>query len=887
MIRTARTAHVIPASVFAPARWRVWLASGLAASALAISTPLTAGALLPDCGNTTGTAVFDAGSNALTCSGNQSPGISTFADTLFVIGLTGNIAPGAGLHGIELFGSNSVTLQSMLGGFSIITTGPVAHGINADRQQGVMIEHQGNISATGPGSIGIRGRASQGEVSISSRGNITAGESGAGIFANTTQGAIVIQNNGDITGGGHSSGIRAIIDQSGNAASISITSKGDIEQRTQHGPVIQVTAGIFAEGYNDISIVSAGNISVMSDHSHGISATTQSGSISLTTSGNITAKGSDGSAIYIDGGDTNTIRILGGTISSASANNSVISINGRSGGTNTVDNYGSILSNPFTSTTISSNGLSRTVINNFGSISGDVELYLDPENLPLVPNTFNNERGAVFNLSSAALLGTGAVLTNRGTLAPGGPGVALSAIIDGNLIQSTTGQIGIDIDMSSGASDRIDVTGSAQLAGKVVPNLIKLGSLLTQAFKIIGTGDGVTNNGLTVSDTALIDYSLLYPNANDVVLSARVNFDVPGLTPNQESVLDYFGRGGASGGADLQSTLSAILNAPDIATVAAITEQLTSNASSAAATSALHSSDALAAALRSCPVAEGPNSELRETSCLWAKPTYRQFKQDKGRNRTRIDDDTSGISGGFQTTIGENAWGGLGFSVENSNSNIDGTTSIDGTWWQIGGVAKWTEGAMKLSASVSGGQGGLDTLRSISIPGLAAVASSDSDVGFASGLLRFAYSFNAGALYVTPMFNGGINHIRFGGFTESGAGGLNLAAHSASKTIFSGGPALELGTTIEAGGLTFRPYARFGVTFLSEGSITTEARFAAAPATLAPFAIQSEFDNVYADISAGVQWFSASGIHLRLNYDGRIGGNSEQHGIDAKLTLNY
>ncbi len=379
MIRTARTAHVIPASVFAPARWRVWLASGLAASALAISTPAAAGSLAPDCGNATGTAVFDAGNNVLTCSGNQSPGISTFADTLFVTGLTGSIAPGAGLHGIELFGSNSVTLQSMLSGFSIITTGPEAHGISADRQQGVTIEHQGNISATGPGSIGIRGRASQGEVSISSRGNITAGESGAGIFANTTQGSIVIQNNGDISGGPNSSGILAEIDQSGNAASISIVSNGDITLHDLDASPIGTTAGIAALGFNDISINSTGDITTSGDLRHGIFAlSSATGDITLTSSGDITATSVGTSAIRIEGGRSNYVKIQGGTVSGSGGRgaNASISFDSVSSLSNVLENHGTITSGRNGTAVFARNNF--TTINNYGSITGNIELGVFP-----------------------------------------------------------------------------------------------------------------------------------------------------------------------------------------------------------------------------------------------------------------------------------------------------------------------------------------------------------------------------------------------------------------------------------------------------------------------------------------------------------------------------
>ena len=137
------------------------------------------------------------------------------------------------------------------------------------------------------------------------------------------------------------------------------------------------------------------------------------------------------------------------------------------------------------------------------------------------------------------------------------------------------------------------------------------------------------------------------------------------------------------------------------------------------------------------------------------------------------------------------------------------------------------------------------------------------------------------------MLNIGFNHINVDGFTETGAGALNLLVAPASTTIFSGGPAVEIGATVMAQGLAFRPYAKFGLTFLSEDAFTTNARFAAAPETIAPFTTQMRFDDVFADVSAGVQWFSASGINLRLNYDGRFGDSSEQHGVDAKLTVNY
>ena len=398
----------------------------------------------------------------------------------------------------------------------------------------------------------------------------------------------------------------------------------------------------------------------------------------------------------------------------------------------------------------------------------------------------------------------------------------------------------------------------------------------------------MTHAGLKVTDTALIDYSLLYPNANDVQLSVDVAFTASGLSPNQSSVVGYFGRGVGQGmPAVLEATYLALLNAPDVATLGAIADQLYSQAGGVAAFAGMQSGEALALSMRSCPVAEGPYGQLRETSCVWAKPTARRFSQDRDTDTADIRNTTAGISGGFQAAVAENTWAGLGVSLENSESEINTTTKTDGSWWQIGGATKWTSGPWKLSSSISGGQGDLDTRRGIDIPGVNVVAVSGTDVGLVKGLTRLAYSFGATGFYVTPMVDAGFTYVDLDGYTERGAGALNLIVSSSDQWIASAGAAVEIGSTITNETMTYRPYMKAGVAFLSEDSFQTSARFAGTPADVAAFKINSHFDDVYAELSAGIQMFGGQGLNLRLNYDGRYGENSEQHGIDAKLTVNY
>lgn len=243
------------------------------------------------------------------------------------------------------------------------------------------------------------------------------------------------------------------------------------------------------------------------------------------------------------------------------------------------------------------------------------------------------------------------------------------------------------------------------------------------------------------------------------------------------------------------------------------------------------------------------------------------------------------MNGGFQTAIGENTWGGLGVSLEGSDTLVNGTAKTDGTWWQVGVVVKWTHGPWKLSVSASGGQGDIDTDRRIGLLPAAVIAKSSTDVGLLTSLARLAYSFGATGVYVTPMIELGESYVNIDGYTETGAGPLGLAIAASDEWIVSGGPAIEIGSTIVTDALTYRPYVKAGVKFYSEDGFSSPANFIGSPGTA--FTTTSKFDDVFAEVAAGIQMFSPGGINLRLNYDGRFGENSEQHGGDAKLTVNY
>ena len=187
--------------------------------------------------------------------------------------------------------------------------------------------------------------------------------------------------------------------------------------------------------------------------------------------------------------------------------------------------------------------IGNDTVNNFGTVIGNVMLGTGT-------NAFNNMAGGQFNSGATVSLGTGNTLTNAGTLSPGGAGTILTTVLTGNLVQTTTGRLFADINIAGATSDRVNVSGTANLAGAVqvqVQNLI-LGPW--QQTVLSATG-GTTNNGLSLlaASPACCHAQLIYPNATDVALqSPGINFLVSGLNGNQTSLANALNGAAQSAG---------------------------------------------------------------------------------------------------------------------------------------------------------------------------------------------------------------------------------------------------------------------------------------------------------------------------------------------------
>jgi uncharacterized protein with beta-barrel porin domain len=437
---------------------------------------------------------------------------------------TGNIrTAGSNAYGIVAVndGAGAVTVIST---GNITTAGVSANGILAadDGSGAVTVTSTGNITTAGNGAPGIGAEGFFNGVTVNSTGNIVTGGANANGVTAIAAGAVAVTSTGNIAAAGNSSnGIYASGFGSGGVA---VTSTGNI---TIGG---DSSNGIIAlnSGYGAIVVTSTGNITTKGRYADGIFAAATRGAIVVTSTGNITTAGSGSFGISAEGSGPIAVTIKSGTVSGGSGTGAGVALLG--GTNNTLTNMGTV-------TALSGLAIvgdtGNNSINNFGTVIGNV-------NLGAGTNAFNNMAGGFFNSGSTVNLGARDTLTNAGTLSPGGAGVIQTTALTGNLVQSATGRLFTDINIGGATSDRLNVSGTANLAGAVQVQVLNPQLGPWQQTVLSATG-GTTNSGLALLASPALQAQLVYPNATDVVVkSTGINFLTPGLNNNQSSLANAF-----------------------------------------------------------------------------------------------------------------------------------------------------------------------------------------------------------------------------------------------------------------------------------------------------------------------------------------------------------
>ena len=778
------------------------------------------------------------------------------------VAFTGNIVQ-AGEYGVYAFSSGGSVSIDQYG--SVNSTLDGLHAETTGGPASATIDHTGNIASLD--GNGVFARATSGTVTVTmTSGDISAGKSGVHA-ENTSNDAVEVEYTGNVT-------------QAGEYGVYAYSSGGTVSVM-QYGDINATKDGIFAKnlGLAGVAIDHTGDID--STAGTGIYAYSGDGVISVShDAGTITAA-KDG--IHVRSYGAQTVNIGSeGSVTGADGYAGVYFKLGSDveGSSNKLINYGSIdNAGGISKNAVFADG-GHTIIENYGTISGNVDLYE-------WSNAFNNHSGALFNMGSVVDLGAydDNVLTNDGTVSSGGVNNVQTTALTGSLTNTATGTMLFDVDMDNSVADRIDATNLASLDGDLKLNFVSFDA--TPGDYIILTASNVTTQNLALANP-FVQGSITYENGDtEVHLSVDgFNFTPTGITGNAAEISEFIGNSFNGGSNGLDPLMLALLNLSDLDAAQDALTQLSPNVYMSQQIAALSGSIGFADKLLSCRVADGAYAFGAEGQCAWARGGYRAQNFD-GADGTGFDSAGFDFAAGAQVNGGGDWRFGAALGVTTSNTDGDNNASSDGTAFQAGAVAKYAPGPYLFAAAVSGSWGSYDNTRHVDFMGFSDKLEGDSDVYSLNARLRAAFTLEQNNMYMRPMVDLNATYIHTGAFTESG-GVAAISVDSSSGTVFSLSPAIEIGGQMVArNGALLRPYLRGGVSLFSHDDVNLSGQFVADTAGVDWFTVTTQTDDMLWNVAAGLDVLSMDGKTLQLFYQGSFGDKTSDNLGGIKYSVNF
>jgi hypothetical protein len=703
-----------------------------------------------------------------------------------------------------------------------------------------------------------------GALDVANTGNLfTAGEGAHGVLLQSIGGG----------GGAVLSDVEASVvasaGNSGDGGAIRFSQAGDI--RTEGARSWGLIAQSIGGGGGFVDGVFAGSAG----------GTGAGGTIDLTLDGNVFTLGEGSTALFAQstgtsGGGNIEARLTAGHYILGGAGGTAVHLDG--GAANRFENDGVVqtLDGIDGAAFIGSGG--SDLILNRGVVVGNVDLGDGA-------NAFTNAAGATFYSAPVLSLGAASNLfTNEGRLEPGAQQRALVTQLSGSFVQAAGGVSQFELDFLSGVVDSVAATGTAQVGGEVNVSLLNVHVIPSGTFvkPLYTAAGGITNAGLAFNPqrSAVIDYRLLW-HATSAEMEYTVDFSPPGVKGNRNAIGDWFNRVQAVGSSpELADLVTRLVLEPDLDTYADLLTQLGPELYAEQQAYTLRSGQAFGRSLRNCGWQNLGRLAGDAPSCTWVRVDLGSTDRDPDAGTPDSEETLRRYAWGFQFALERGLSVGFGLALD------DGNVSGYGDLWS-GGMKQLQAGASLRRNFGRWSVGGLATLGKSSQDAKRAIAvtdprlaSGDRSITFGSLLADASYRFDFDGFVVTPGLALGGALLDASGMAESGAHEQSLVMPGYTDVHLWAEPSVNVGLERAVGreGL-FRAYARLGMLGYLNGARTqVRAGLAGGPEGVTPMRVKSDLDAVHLLAEGGVEYLTAAGLSLGLNYtaersDLRSGGH--------------
>lgn len=273
----------------------------------------------------------------------------------------------------------------------------------------------------------------------------------------------------------------------------------------------------------------------------------------------------------------------------------------------------------------------------------------------------------------------------------------------------------------------------------------------------------------------------------------------------------------------------------------------------------------------------------------WAAPLGGFGHVDADGNAAKLDWWNAGLAGGYEGVIdvaSGKAVGGFGFGYIHSRGTVDARLStFDSDGFYLGAYGAWADGPWNVAGSLSYGANRVSTTRNIAFMGTTAGANYWTHTIGLSGEASYAFDL-ANTTKLAPLFTLDAGWSGHGGFTETGAGALNLTSGSESWTRLDAGLGIALTHIIltETGKVTLEGRAVWEHAF-SDVVPSQNLAFAGSPTGFTVLGPDAGRDRLR--IGAGLSWDVSDDMTVRARYDGLFSGNQANHSASLGLNIRF
>jgi outer membrane autotransporter protein len=583
----------------------------------------------------------------------------------------------------------------------------------------------------------------------------------------------------------------------------------------------------------------------------------------------------------------------------------------------TVAATGAVTNGAFSAITANVNNAGT--VNNYGWIAGNVSNSGTFTNLNMVVGTLNNTGAATNNgtitgtvTNSGTLSGTGTIggnLTQSGVVSPGNSIGTMA--VSGNFTQTAGGTYLAEV-ASAGASDRVNVSGTATLGGQVVVTALPGMSFApSTTYTILNATGGLSGTFASVNELYPFLLSSLSYDANNAYLNLAIGgFAAAGATPTQIAVGTVLDANVNTASGDFANVLGAMaFNTTSNAQAQATLQAISGNNYAGFSTSMVQGMQLFmnnfanqsggggspmsnrVALAEACDVACDTTSPPKWGA--WGGALGGLGTVGAGQPVGTITYNAGGFAAGLDRLVTDNFRMGVTAGYTTGTQWVGGFDGLGrSNSFQVGLYGGFAQDKIYADGLIGYAYTQNQMWRNIPIPGLQPrTAYGNTGANQWYGQLEAGYRFDIGTnanAFVTPFARLQAYTANQNAFTETGAQSLNLSVAQQQTNSLRTVLGAQLGGSMDLGWRE-KLFAQLRLGWSHEyadvGRPVT-ATLAGAPAMpFTTWGISPQRDGVVIGVSANTAIAEATSIYLR--YEGDISAQDSAHAITAGVRMTW